>query len=129
MGTQPPSLKRGRRPPPQFLAHFYCGQTAAWIKIPLGTEVNVSLGNVVLDGVRAPPKRGTVPPVFSSCLLWSNGWMDEDATWYGSRPWPRPHCIRWGPSSLQKGHSSPLLFLAHVYCGHGHPSQLLLSAC
>jgi len=22
-----------------------------------------------------------------------------------------------------------LLFLAHVYCGHGHPSRLLLSSC
>jgi len=31
--------------------------------------------------------------------------MDEDATWYGSRPRPRPHCIRRGPSSPRKGHS------------------------
>ena len=22
--------------------------------------------------------------------------MDEDTTWYRSRPWPRPHCIRLG---------------------------------
>jgi len=28
---------------------------------------------------------------------------------------PRPHCVRWGPSSTQKGHSPQ--FLAHVYCG------------
>jgi len=27
------------------------------------------------------------------------GWMDQDATWYGGRPRPRPHCITWGPSS------------------------------
>jgi len=20
--------------------------------------------------------------------LWPNGWIDEDATWYGNRPWP-----------------------------------------
>ena len=33
--------------------------------------------------------------------------MDEDATWYGSRPQPRPHCIRRGPSSAWNGHSSP----------------------
>ena len=63
-------------------------------------------------------------------LLWPNGWMNEDATWYRSRPRPRPHCVRWRPSSYpQKGHSSPRLFLAHVYCGHGHSSQLLLSSC
>jgi len=22
------------------------------------------------------------PPIIGSCLLWSNGWMDEDGTWY-----------------------------------------------
>jgi len=29
----------------------------------------------------------------------------------------------------QKGHNSPPLFSAYVYCGHGRPSQLLLSSC
>ena len=57
----------------------------------------------------------------SSCLsclsvlcgvLWPNGWMDQDATWYGGRPRPRSHCVRWLPSSLPlgKGHSSASLF-------------------
>jgi len=32
---------------------------AEWIKTPLGTEVNVGSGDVVLDGVAPPPKRGT----------------------------------------------------------------------
>ena len=27
------------------------------------------------------PKRGGAPPNFGPCLLWPNGWMDEDATW------------------------------------------------
>ena len=36
--------------------------------------------------------------------------MDVDATWYRSRPRPRPHCIRLGPRSPQKGQSSPPLF-------------------
>ena len=31
----------------------------------------------------------------------------------------------WGP---ERGTAAPL-FLAHVYCGHGRPSQLLLSSC
>jgi len=53
------------------------------------------------------PLKWAQPPVFDSCLLWPNGWMDEDATWYGSRPRPRPHCIRRGCSSSRKGHSSP----------------------
>ena len=47
--------------PTQFLAHAYCGQTAGWIKMPFGTEVNVGPGDVVLCGVAAPPKRGTAP--------------------------------------------------------------------
>jgi len=69
-----------------FSAHFYCGQTAGCIKMPLGTEVCLGPGHIVLDGDPAPP--------------------------------------------LLKGHSShPPLFSAHVYCGHGHPSQLLLSSC
>jgi len=40
--------------------------------------------------------------------------MDQDATWYGGRPWPKQHCVTWGPSSPQKAHSPQ--FLARVYC-------------
>jgi len=32
-----PFPKREAEPPPQFSAHFYCGQTALCIKMPLGT--------------------------------------------------------------------------------------------
>jgi len=62
-------------------------------------------------------------------LLWPNSSVDEDATWYGIRPRCRPHCIRRVPSAPRKGHSTTPLFYAHVYCGHGRPSQLLLSPC
>jgi len=113
--------------PTQFLARVYCGQVAGWIKMPLGTEVNVGSADVVRWGLSSPVK-GAQPPDFGSCLLWPNGWMDEDATWYVSRPRPKPHCIRRGPSSPRKGHSSPL-FSVHVYCGQGRLSQLLLSSC
>ena len=61
MGTQPPQ-KKGTTTPTEFLAHIYYGQTAGWIKLPLGTEVNLGPGDVVLDGVATPPKRGTAPP-------------------------------------------------------------------
>jgi len=30
-----------------------------------------------------PQKGGTAPPIFGPCLLWPNGWMDQEATWYG----------------------------------------------
>jgi len=26
--------------------------------------------------------------------------VDQDGTWYGGRPWPRPHCVRWAESYL-----------------------------
>jgi len=63
-------------------------------------------------GSQFPPKRGTAPrPVFGPSLLWPNGWMDEDAIWYESRPRPRPHCVRRDPAPpARKGHSSPPLF-------------------
>jgi len=47
-------------------------------------------------------KKGAQPPFFGPCLLWPNGWMDQDATWYGGRPRPRPHCARRGPSPPPK---------------------------
>jgi len=50
-------------------------------------------------------------------VLWPNGWMDQDATWYRGRHPLRRHRVRWGPSSpYVKGRSSPH-FSAHVYCG------------
>ena len=42
-----PGLPRKKaQPPTQFLAHVYCGQTVGWIKMPLGTEVNLGPGDV-----------------------------------------------------------------------------------
>ena len=48
--------------------------------------------------------------VLSVCdvgVLWTNCWMDQDETWHGGRPRPRPHCVRWGPSSLPKSSTTP----------------------
>jgi len=81
MGSQLPPK---RDTAPQFSVHVYCDQTAGWLKTPLGTEVDLGRGHIVLDGDPA------LPP---------------------------------------KGHSSLPLFSADVYCGHGRPSQLLLSSC
>jgi len=41
--------------------------------MPLGTEVGLGPGHIVLDGDPAPPKRKHSPPVFGPCLLWPNG--------------------------------------------------------
>ena len=55
-------------------------------------------------------------------VLWPNGWMDQDETWHGGRPQPRPYCARWGPISplpqeRAKPHSPLPQLLAHAYCG------------
>jgi len=83
--------------------------------MPLGTMVGLGPGNIVLDADPATPQEEQ-PPVFGRYLLWPNGWMDQDATWYEGRPRPRPYRITWGSSiPSQKGHSPH--FSAHVYCG------------
>jgi len=44
----------------------YCGQTVGWIKVPLGTEVGLGPGDIVLDGDPAPSptERGTAASTF-----------------------------------------------------------------
>ena len=92
-------LPKKEAEPPQFSAHFYCGQTAGCTKMPLGMAVGLSPGKFVLDGDTVPsPKRGRRPQIFGPCLLRSNCWMDQDATWHEDRPQPRRLCVRWGPS-------------------------------
>jgi len=55
----------------------------------MGTQSSLSR-----KGGRAPPS------IFGPCLLWPNGWMDQDATWYG--------CIGLGPDHiLLHGHPAP----------------------
>ena len=85
--------------------------------MPLGMEIGPGPGEFVFSGDPAfPRKKGTAPyPSFGLCLLWPNGWMDEDATWYGSRPQPRPHCVRRGPSFLMKEAQQPSPFFRPLF--------------
>jgi len=60
-GDPAPRPQKGGRAT-QFSAHVYCGQTAAWFKVPLGTVLGLSRGNFVLDRDLAPlPKNGRSP--------------------------------------------------------------------
>ena len=106
---------------PQFSAHIYCGRMTAWIKMSLGMEVGLGLGDFAIDGDTASPpqKGGRDPQIFGPCLLRPNGWMDEAGTWHGGRPQPRRLCVRWGPSSLppKGGTATRPQFSAHFYCG------------
>jgi len=56
--------KKGTPIPNQFLAHVCCGQTAGWMKTLLGTEADLGLGHIILDGVPAIRERGTAAPCF-----------------------------------------------------------------
>ena len=101
---------------PLIFGHVYCGQTARWIKMALGTEMGLGSAQRRCDrwGPSSPSLEGARPPVFGPCLFWPNGWVDDDVTWYGKRPQPRPHWphyVRWGPSSPPaKGAQQPPSF-------------------
>jgi len=97
---------------------MYCGQTAGWIKMPLGTEVGLGPGHIVLDGDRAPlPQKGHSPQIFGPCLLWPNGWIDQDTTSLSTEADLDPgHIVSDGDPATSKRERSPQ-FSAHVYCG------------
>ena len=99
----------GTQHSPQFSVRVYCGQMAGCIQMPLGTEVGLGPGHIALDGDPAhpPPKKRQSPKILGPCLLWQNGWMDEDDTSYGGRPRLRPHCVKWGSSSILQGAQPP----------------------
>jgi len=105
-GPRSTSPKRGG--PQKFSARVYCGQTAGWIKIVVGMEVGLRPGDFALDGdpVASRKKGGAHSLVFGPFLLWSNGCMDQDATWHGGRSQPRQLC---------SGAPSPIS--AHAHCG------------
>jgi len=85
--------------------------------MPLSIEVGFDPGQIALDGDPASPKRGTTPN-FRSMLLWPNGWMDQDASWY-EVGLDAGHIVLDGDPALppRKGHRSRLLFSARIYCG------------
>jgi len=69
--------QKGVEPPFLGSRHVYCDQTAAWIKMPLGTEVGLGLRDIVLDGDPAlPPLKGHSPQFSANvhCVQMA-GWM------------------------------------------------------
>jgi len=106
------SPPKGGGASPKFSAQVYCGQTARWMKLLLGMVVGLSPDTFVLDwefGTQPPsPKRGGAPfPIFVPFLLWPNGWMHQDAIWYGCRPQPRGLCGRPSPPPQKGGGARP----------------------
>ena len=56
-----PAAPPPQRPHPQFSARICCGQMAGWIKMPLGTEVNLSPGDVCVKWDRSSRLKGAQP--------------------------------------------------------------------
>jgi len=75
MGTQHP--QQGGTAARHFSYHVYCGQTAAWVKMPLGMEVGLGPAHVALWDL-APPDKGAQQPPFSAHVYCghASGWMD-----------------------------------------------------
>jgi len=98
--------------------------------MPLGTEVGLGPIDFVFDWNPAPPrKKGTAPTQFVAnvyCYQMA-GWMKTPLCMEVDVS--QGHIVLDGDQARgQKGHTAPL-FSTHVYCGHGRPSQLLLSSC
>ena len=106
-----PCSPSDKSPHKKFSAHVYCGQTTAWIKMVLGTEVGLSPGDFVLDGDPAPPlpKRGQSPyPVFSPFLLSPQSCMHQMVYWATVCKTVRP---------VLSDRCLSVLFVTLVYCG------------
>jgi len=88
-------------------------QTVGWIRMTLGMVVRLVSGHIVLDGNPAPQKGAQQPPspIFGPCLLWRNGWMDQDTTLYGGQG---DIALDGDPSPPKRGHTNLPHF--HVYC-------------
>jgi len=79
----------------------------------------------------APPQKGSGAPslIFGPCLLWSNGWMDQDGTLIGAEVGLGPgHIVLDGnPAPLPKKEAEPQ-FWAHFIMAkrlHGSRCHLL----
>jgi len=87
----------------------------------MGTQLPYGKGQSSLPhfrGLRMQASLRPCKPAFVNrgpCLFWPNGWMDQDITWYGGRPRPRRHRVRWDLATpVERGIAAPH-FSAHVY--------------
>jgi len=102
---------------PQFSPRVCCGQIAGWTKMPLGMDVDLGPDDIALDGDSAAPpplqkgegEHSTLPRILAH-VLWPNGCMDQDATWYRDRPSRPRHIVLHGDPAPLKGAQQPPIF-------------------
>jgi len=114
-GPSSPLPKMGAEPLPNFRPTFVAKRLDAsiWHLAWRWALVQATLRYM---GTQLPSPIKRQIPNFRPFLLRPNGWMHQDATWYGGRLQPRRLCVRWGPSPYPKRGGAPQLS-AHVYCG------------
>ena len=113
MSDRDPAYPKGAQPPSPFLAHVHYNQTAEWNQLPVGAEVGLGPGDVLLDGDPGPtPKKGhSTLPLFSAYVSCGQtaGWIKMPLGMeVGLGPgyivdWDRAHCP-------QKGGTAPPFF-------------------
>jgi len=116
---------------PQFLPHVCCGKMAVYIKMPLGTEVGLCQGDIVLDGEPAPPPpKKTQHTHFSAhvCYGQTAGWIKMQlGTEVGLCA---GHVVLDGDPALpRKGAQQHPTFRPTSVVAKRRPSQQLLSSC
>jgi len=78
--------------------------------MPLGRKVGFNPSNIVLEGdPAAPPQKGrrAPPPIFGPCLLWPNGWMDQEVTGMEVSLGPVHIVLDMDPAPHKKGGTAP----------------------
>ena len=92
----------------------HCGQTVGRIKMKLGMQVGLGpWSHCVRWGPSSPSPKGHSPfPIFGPFLLWSNGWMNQDVTWYGLGLGPGDFVLDGDPAppSPKEGGRTPQIF-------------------
>jgi len=124
MGILLSSPKKGTAAP-NFSAHDCCGQTARWIKMPLGLEVRLGPGHAVRLGPSPTPKRGHRRLQFSAISVVAKRLKMPLGTKVGFGPC---HIVLHGDPAPPKGHR-PAIFGPCILWPNGRPCQLLPSIC
>jgi len=120
---EPWSAQKGGTAPP-ILAYVYCGQTAGWIRMPLGMAVGLGPGHIMLDGTQLPPKKGTAlqfsPISVVAKRLDGLGFRIPLGAECGGTPLGRQATLDGDPAPPRKEHSAEyLLTFRLTFLWHG----------
>ena len=114
----PPPKKKDHNSLPHFSANICCGQTAGWIEVPLGREVGLGPGDIVLDGTQITPHPQEAQPLQLMAHVYCGqtaGWMKmplgvEIGLGQG-------RVVLDGDLFPQRRNTAAPQLSAHVYCG------------